>query len=146
MPSKKHSIIVHAPVKKVWDFVRSINNWAPLVPGYVIHQVLSEKITTWEFKVDLGLFKKKIQLEVTILEWSEPSKVTFSLLGLNEHFEGNGYFLVVPKEAGKTRITGFLEINSTGTFPNVTNNIMQPKLEEMTEELTIAVSRAIESL
>ncbi len=32
----------------------------------------------WEFKSDLGLMKKKIKLEVNILEWIEPDKVTFN--------------------------------------------------------------------
>lgn len=59
MPSKKHSIIVHANAKKVWDFVRSMNNWAPLVPGYVNHEIINDTVSTWEFKIDMGLFKKK---------------------------------------------------------------------------------------
>jgi carbon monoxide dehydrogenase subunit G len=146
MPSKKHSIIVHANSRKVWDFVRSMNNWAPLVPGYINHHIINEKVSTWEFKIDMGLFKKKIELEVTILEWKEPSKVTFSLVGINEHFEGNGYFTVEVKDANYTKMTGYLEINSTGTFPTITNNLMQPKLEEIAEELTVAVSKAIECL
>ncbi|WP_312095780.1 SRPBCC family protein [Niallia sp.] len=146
MPSKKHSIIVHANAKKVWDFVRSMNNWAPLVPGYISHHILNEKVSTWEFKIDMGLFKKKVEMEVTILEWKEPSKVTFNLVGINEHFEGNGYFLVEIQDGIETKMTGYLEINSTGTFPTLTNNLMEPKLEEMAEELTEAVRTAIENL
>ncbi|EOR22863.1 hypothetical protein A499_15771 [Niallia nealsonii AAU1] len=146
MPSKKHSIIVRANAKKVWDFVRSMNNWAPLVPGYINHHIINEKVSTWEFKIDMGLFKKKVEMKVTIIEWKEPSQVTFQLQGINDHFDGNGYFMVEEKDANHTRMTGFLEINSTGTFPTVTNNLMQPKLEEIAEELTIAVSKAIEGL
>ena len=146
MPSKKHSIIVHANAKKVWDFVRSMNNWAPLVPGYVNHKIINDTVSTWEFKIDMGLFKKKIEMKVTILEWKEPTKVTFDLEGINDHFKGNGYFMVEVKDANYTKMTGYLEINSTGTFPTITNNLMEPKLEEIAEELTIAVSKAIEDL
>ena len=146
MPNKKHSVTVQANAKKVWDFVRSMNNWAPLVPSYIRHQILDQHVSTWEFKIDMGFIKKKVELEVTILQWEEPNKVTFSLLGLNEHFEGNGYFMVKGISSNNTRMIGYLEINSTGTFPTMTNNIMQPKLEELTEELTIAVCKKIESL
>lgn len=85
-------------------------------------------------------------MKVTILEWKEPTKVTFDLEGINDHFTGNGYFMVEVKDANYTKMTGYLEINSTGTFPTITNNLMEPKLEEIAEELTIAVSKAIEEL
>ena len=146
MPSKKHSVTVHANAKKVCDFVSSMNNWAPLVPGYINHEIINQNVSTWEFKIDLGLIKKKVQLEVTILNWDEPSKVIFSLLGINEHFEGKGYFKVQRIDSSNSRMIGYLEMNSTGTFPSMTNNLIQPKLEEITEELTFNVCRKIESL
>lgn len=63
MPSKKHSVIVKAPLEKVWDFVRSMDNWAPLVPGYIQHQIISDLVSTWEFKTDIGFIKKKFLYE-----------------------------------------------------------------------------------
>ncbi len=144
MPSKKHSIVVKAPLEEVWDFVRSMENWAPLVPGYIQHQLLSDMVSTWEFKTDLGILKKKISLRVDILKWEEPSQVTFKLTGINEKFMGGGYFSAEQTRVNETVMTGYLEINAFGTFAPVVNSVLQPKLEEITQELTIGVCKAIE--
>lgn len=145
MPRKKHTISVRANNRKVWEFVRNMDNWAPLVPGYIRHEILNSTISTWEFKVDMGLIKKKIELEVTFLKWEEPTKVTFSLKGLNSHFEGEGYFIVEGLDHSTSRMIGFLDIHSTGTFPSLTDQLLEPKLEELIEELTIAVCHNIVS-
>lgn len=62
MPNGSHHIQLNLPIEKVWDFVRSINNWAPLVPGYINHELINEYESTWEFKGDLGFMKKTIKL------------------------------------------------------------------------------------
>lgn len=146
MPQNKHSVTVKANLQKVWNFVRLMDNWAPLVPGYIHHQILSEKVSTWEFKTDFGLIKKNIQLRVDILTWEEPSKITFQLIGINEKFSGNGYFLAEKAGNTATKMTGFLKIESTGTFAAMMNSMLEPKLEELTEELTKNVCQKIESL
>ncbi|PKG22948.1 CoxG family protein [Niallia nealsonii] len=146
MPQKKHNIIVKAKVPQVWNFVCSMDNWAPLVPGYIDHQILCDKVSTWEFKTDFGLIKKKIQLRVDILTWQEPSKITFQLTDINEKFIGNGYFLVEKAEESATKMTGFLKIEALGTFAAMMNSILEPKLEELTEEFTKNVCQKIESL
>jgi len=146
MPQKKHSVIVKASMVDVWNFVRSMDNWAPLVPGYIGHQIFSDLVSTWEFKTDFGLIKKNIQLRVDILTWQEPSKITFRLTGINEKFTGNGYFLAEKKGNAATKMTGFLKIEAAGTFAAMMNSMLEPKLEEITEELTKNVCQKIESL
>jgi len=146
MPQNKHSVTVKANLQKVWSFVRSMDNWAPLVPGYIHHQILSDKVSTWEFKTDFGLIKKNIHLRVDILTWEEPSKITFQLTGINEKFSGNGYFLAEKAGNTATKMTGFLKIESTGTFAAMMNSMLEPKLEVLTEELTKNVSEKIESV
>ncbi|MGP7815786.1 CoxG family protein [Niallia sp. 01092] len=146
MPQKKHSIIVKADIQKVWNFVRSINNWAPLVPGYIQHQVLSDLVSTWEFKTDFGFIQKQIQLRVDILKWEEPSKITFKLTGINDKFTGSGYFLASPISKKETKMTSFLQIEAVGTFASMKNSMLEPKLDELIQELTISICKEIESL
>ncbi|MCM3214292.1 CoxG family protein [Niallia taxi] len=144
MPSKKHSVVVKAPLEKVWDFVRSMDNWAPLVPGYIQHQIISDLVSTWEFKTDIGFIKKKISLRIDILKWEEPSQVSFKLTGINEKFIGSGYFSAQQVGEMQTKMTGYLEINAFGTFAPMVNSVLEPKLDEITQELTIEVCKAIE--
>ena len=54
MSSHLHEMAVDAPIRTVWEFVRSIDHWAPLVPGYIEHEILNEKESSWKFKSELG--------------------------------------------------------------------------------------------
>ena len=43
MCSHLHRMEVNAPFHHVWKFVSSIDQWAPLVPGYIDHEILNER-------------------------------------------------------------------------------------------------------
>lgn len=52
-----------------------IDKWAPLVSGYIEHQIISDRQSTWSFKGDLGFVKKTVKLRIDITEWTEPTRV-----------------------------------------------------------------------
>ena len=143
MSSHQHEITVHAPLETVWEFVRSIDNWAPLVPGYIEHEMLNEKESTWKFKSEMGIVKKKIHLKVEITEWIEPEKVTFQLIGINEKVTGHGYFKAIKLTNHLTKMIGFLDITAGGALAKVVKPLLKTSIPEFTEELTIAVSQKI---
>ncbi|MBP2241926.1 carbon monoxide dehydrogenase subunit G [Cytobacillus eiseniae] len=144
MPSFSHQMEVNVPIRAVWAFVSNIDHWAPLVPGYIEHQLISEKESTWCFKSDIGFMKKKIELKVDITSWQEPSKVTFNLTGLNEKFTGNGYFTVEPTGKKRNLMTGYLNIKAEGMMAKMANAVLNASLPDITAELTEAVTAKIE--
>ena len=146
MPSHLHRMEVNVPIEAVWKFVSSINHWAPLVPGYIEHEILNERESNWKFKSDLGVMKKKIYLKVEITNWVEPEKVTFNLTGINEKFSGNGFFEATKLTHNKTSMTGFLDITAGGALAKMVNPILKTSLPEMTVELTNAVGHKIEEI
>ncbi|MBY0123020.1 CoxG family protein [Bacillus sp. S/N-304-OC-R1] len=144
MPVYNHQIEVNVPIHTVWNFVSNMNNWAPLVPGYIDHKIISDTESTWCFKSDIGFMKKKIELKVDITSWEEPHKVTFNLKGINEKFSGHGFFSA--EESGKSKVlmTGCLDITAEGLMAKVANSILTSSLPETTSELTEAVAAKIE--
>lgn len=140
MASCTHQAEVNIPIAAIWKFVSDIGNWAPLVPGYIAHEVLNDKESTWSFKTDMGIIKKKIELKVDITNWQEPTKVTFQLTGLNEKFSGHGYFLAEKGRNKKNIMTGSLEISAEGMMAKVANSMLNTSLPEITAELTEAVA------
>jgi len=143
MPKYSHQVEVNVPIQTVWKFVSNIDNWAPLVPGYIDHSIISEKESTWCFKSDMGIMKKKIELKVDITSWQEPSAVTFNLKGINEKFTGHGYFKAKPS-GSKSLMIGHLDITAEGMMAKVANSILTTSLPETTAELTEAVSAKLE--
>lgn len=140
MPSGMHQVVVDLPINKVWDFVKDMDNWAPLIPGYIQHRKFTNRQSTWEFYSIIGFIKKKISLMVTIKEWIEPTKVTFHLKGLNEEFTGSGYFLAEAIDKNKTRITGYLEITAGGAMGPLVNRALKSYLPKVTKEMVNAIS------
>lgn len=83
---------------------------------------------------------------VTIKEWIEPTKVTFTLKGSNDGLSGGGYFLAEAIDKHKTRMTVFLEITASGAMGPIVNKILKSNLPKITEEMTIAITTKLKEL
>ncbi|MGA9225385.1 MAG: SRPBCC family protein [Mesobacillus sp.] len=143
MPVGMHEITMDIPIEEVWDFVKDMDNWAPLLPGYINHEKLREHESNWTFKETVGILKKKISLHVTIKEWIEPTMVTFDLKGINENLTGNGYFKAEALNKSRTKMTGYLEMVAEGALASVMNAVMKNSLPKSGEELTTAIAEKL---
>ncbi|MCG3088976.1 CoxG family protein [Sporosarcina cyprini] len=146
MPNGTHTVELQVPIENIWNFVSDMNNWAPLVPGYIEHEILSEKQSTWKFKGDLGFMKKTVKLQIDIQEWIEPSKVTFDLKGLSDNFTGGGYFEAERISDSATRMTGHLDITAGGMMGAMINTILKNFVPETAQQLTEAIAGKINEI
>lgn len=137
---------VGAPIQTVWDFVRNMDHWAPLVPGYIKHTIMSETESIWVFKTKLGVLKKQIELKVDIIKWTEPVMVEFILTGINEKCSGNGYFLAKQLQTERTEMTGSLDIQAEGTMAKMVNSLLKNAVPDLTKQLTEAVAAKLEEV
>jgi carbon monoxide dehydrogenase subunit G len=96
MPEVTYSTTMSLPVTLVWDFVKDMNNWAPMLTGYQKHEVLSDTDSVWTLKGDVGILSRVVQLKAHVTEWAGPERVSFTLTGLNEVVEGGGSLLMKP--------------------------------------------------
>ncbi|QNF30469.1 CoxG family protein [Metabacillus elymi] len=139
MPSELYKVEVNIPIQSIWDFVSVMDNWAPLVPGYIEHEILNDSESIWKFKTDLGVIKKKVELKVDITDWIKPKKVIFNLTGINEKMTGKGYFEAQIIDTNNTLMTGYLEITPEGKMAKLINSKLKKNLNELTKELTEAI-------
>ncbi|MCH6268988.1 CoxG family protein [Neobacillus citreus] len=146
MPTGMYQTEVDIPINKVWDFVKDMDNWAPLIPGYIQHRKFTNRQSTWEFNSNIGFIKKKISLMITIKEWIQPTKITFQLKGVNEGLSGEGYFLAEAVDKNKTKITGFLELTAGGAIGPVVNAILKSQLPKVTTDMVTAIATKLEQV
>ena len=139
MPQGTHTVEVPLDIQTIWNFVHDMNKWAPLVPGYIEHEILSERQSTWAFKGDLGFMKKTVKLQIDIKEWNEPSEVTFDLKGLSDNFKGGGYFRAEVIDEKTTRMSGHLDITAGGMMGAMVKQILTKFVPQTAEELTDAI-------
>ncbi len=98
MPEVTYTTTAPIPRDRLWDFVKDIDNWAPMMTGYVSHELKSERESEWTLRGDVGVLSREVRLGVTITAWEGPDRVDFELTGLNEAVSGGGSFLLA--EAG----------------------------------------------
>jgi carbon monoxide dehydrogenase subunit G len=144
MPSGTHQVEIQLPINDIWDFIKDMDNWAPLVPGYITHSKINNHQSYWNFQSESGLIKKKVSLIIDITEWKEPNKVSFQLS--SKKYSGCGYFQALPLYENKTKMTGYLEISAEGTMGSVKNAVLKTVLPKKTEELAVAISLRLEEL
>lgn len=146
MATGTHVVEVPVAVEKVWDYVSDMEKWAKLVPGYRSHNMITDNQSTWKFEGSVGVIKKSAEVQIDILEWQAPNKVTFELKGLTDNFAGNGYFLAEKIDDTNTRMTGFLDVKAGGLASAVLNPILKPVVPKATQMLTDRVANAIKAL
>ncbi|WP_085991596.1 CoxG family protein [Oceanobacillus senegalensis] len=146
MPNGKYTTEIHTSIDRVWNFVSDINNWAPLVPGYIEHKIINDKQSTWKFVSDIGIIKRTLHMKIDITMWQEPTKVTFNLTGLNENFSGKGYFEAGSITDSKTSITGFLDITAKGVLGPAINPVLKTVIPKTATELTSEIAIKIKEV
>jgi hypothetical protein len=90
MPEVEYSTRMHLTPEDIWEFVKDMNNWAPMLTGYQKHEILSDTDSIWTLKGDVGVLSRMVQLKAHVTEWNGPAKVAFTLTGLNEQVDGGG--------------------------------------------------------
>jgi carbon monoxide dehydrogenase subunit G len=80
------------PIEAVWSFVQDMDNWGRFVTGYQKHEKHDERHSTWTLKGDVGVLTRTLVFKVEITEWNGPSRVAFTLNGVNEPMNGAGTF------------------------------------------------------
>jgi carbon monoxide dehydrogenase subunit G len=90
VPEVEYETTVALPRERVWDFVKDMNNWAPYLTGYQTHEVLSDTDSIWTLKGDVGVLARVVKLKAHVTEWNGPSRVSFTLTGMNEQVDGDG--------------------------------------------------------
>jgi carbon monoxide dehydrogenase subunit G len=98
LPEAEYSTTARLPVQVIWDYVREMDNWAPFLRGYQSHQKFNDRESVWVLKGDVGMVTRTVKFRVHIDEWGEPSRVLFTLKGVNEPMEGGGEFRLEPYE------------------------------------------------
>ncbi|MDY0408975.1 SRPBCC family protein [Virgibacillus soli] len=143
MPAGTHEMVLDLPINRIWDFVSDMDKWAPLVPGYIEHEIINDKRSTWKFKGDIGIMQKTVHLQIDIKDWIEPTTVTFDLKGISDNFAGDGYFEAEAISDTQTKMTGNLDITAKGMMGPMINAVLKTFVPKTAQELTEAVGNKI---
>ncbi len=94
MPEVEYATRIALPGNVVWQFVKDMNNWAPMLTGYQKHEILDDTDSVWTLKGDVGILSRVVRLQAHVTEWVDGERVTFTLTGLNEKVDGGGVLVM----------------------------------------------------
>lgn len=162
------------PLPVIWAFVQDMDKWAPMLPGYVGHEVLSETDSIWLLEGDLGPFTKTVKLAVRITERIAPGRIAFEVTGVGEDARGGGTFElqeqradappppprtwwqrlvdwitgrvpVLPPPPGATDVTFTFRIEAGGPMGPMINALLGPFAEQVARDLVDRVGAHLET-
>ena len=144
MPNVDYTAVIDVPRATVWEFVKDINNWAPLAKGYQSHEIVSDTESLWTVKGDIGPISRVTKFEVTITEWLDGDKVGFTLKGLNESITGEGAINLADTNGGSgTEIRGDALLEFGGSIGPIINHLFVPWAKEGADELVTKIALAL---
>jgi carbon monoxide dehydrogenase subunit G len=141
MPKVDYTATIEVPRATVWDFVKDMNNWAPLAKGYQEHEVVNETESLWTIKGDIGPISRVTKFHVTITEWLEGEGVGFALKGLNESITGEGAIRLNEIAGGaSTEVRGEALLEFGGSLGPVINQMFVPWAKQGADELVTKIA------
>lgn len=138
-----HSVELDTPISTIWDFVSDMNNWAPLVPGYVDHQMIDDRNSIWKVHGDIGVMERTVTLKIQIIEWNAPNSIVFQLATRNNTCRGEGYFEAEAISDSKTKMKGSLDLSVKGMIGTMVNPVMKSVLPKVGKDFTEKVATKI---
>lgn len=143
----KGNVAIHAPRKKVWDFLTDPNQMGQCVPGVEKIEIIEpNKKYRGIVSVGLGGVKARFNGDVDVLELDEPNRAKLKAHGtatgtaadlLSEMSLSDG-------EDGSTVVTWSADVNVSGQLASLAARLMVPVSQKLSEQFYNEVRKRIE--
>ena len=145
MASSVSTEIVRVHEEVLWGFIQNKEAWAPLIPGYLHHEIKTSDRMIWVFKGDFGIIEKAVKLQLNVKEIVENQKLSFDLEGLSDNINGSGYFEMEKEDDGQYKLTGELTMKAGGFLATMINPVLEKFVPQTVEALVKSMSQQVAS-
>lgn len=140
MPKIRREATVPLPLELVWDFVSDMNNWAADMPGYITHQMLSDRQSIWRLRGDVGILSREVELLVNVIEWNERSSIGFTVKGTQEPVSGRGSLEMVQESQAETGLAFHMELTAGSVMGPLINALLTKVAPRVADDFVSALS------
>jgi carbon monoxide dehydrogenase subunit G len=128
MIDTEQTIVVGAPIDRVWDFARDIRAWAKLMPGLQECDLVDEDDSRWTLKVGAGALVRTVNVLVHVDRWAGPGHVDFSYALERDPVKGGGFYAARALAPDETEITLRVRVEGTGPMAPMWEALGKPLL------------------
>ena len=134
MAGSTHKETVQTNGAALWAFLQDKEKWAPLVPGYLHHELPTDNEMIWVFKGDFGIIEKAVKLQLNVKEVVENKRIAFDLIGLSDNINGDGYFEMEEAGNGSYHLIGNLNMKAGGFLASMINPVLEKFVPQTIEQ------------
>jgi carbon monoxide dehydrogenase subunit G len=144
----KGDVLIHAPRKRVWDFLTDPNQIGPCVPGVEKIEIIEpDKKYRGVVSVGLGSVKARFHGDVDVLELDEPNRAK-----LKAHGTATGTAADLVSEMSlsdgaddSTLVHWTADVNVSGQLASLAARLMLPVSQKLSDQFYDEVRRRIET-
>ena len=146
MLEQRDSMLVSAPMDRVWRYLSDMGNWASNMPGYRSFETISERESLWILKIGFGALVRTVTVRVQIELWREPDHVAFRYMLDKDPVDGEGYYLARAETDGETTVELALTVNGQGSMAPACEALVRPILPKLLQGFSRTLKGSIEEL
>jgi carbon monoxide dehydrogenase subunit G len=144
----KGDVTIHAPRKKVWDFLTDPNQIGQCVPGVEKIETIEElKKYRGVVSVGLGSVKARFSGDVEVLELDEPNRAKLKAHGTATGSAADAISEMMLSDApnDSTRVDWTADINVSGQLASLVSRLMVPVSQKLAGVFYDEVRKRIET-
>jgi carbon monoxide dehydrogenase subunit G len=145
MIEAEQSVLVNAGIVAVWHYVKDMQRWAVLMPGYRECTVIDANDSRWTLKVGVGGLVRTVKVLVHVDEWREPARVNFSYTLEGDPVLGSGSYTASQKGAEVTEVALRVTVAGSGPMAPMWEAMSRPLLPKLAKSFTEKLKAEIES-
>jgi carbon monoxide dehydrogenase subunit G len=139
-----HSLLIEAPIAKVWDYVQDMRRWANLLPGCKECIVEDPHNSRWILKVGTGGLVRTVNLVVHVDNWAGPERVDFTYKLEGDPVEGNGTYIATEKSPSETEMSMHVSVKGSGPLAPMWEAMSRPLLPRIAKSFATQLKEEIE--
>ena len=146
MIDTEQSIVIDAPLHRVWDFAQDIHAWAKLMPGLKDCDVVDEDHSHWTLKVGVGALVRTVKVSVHVDRWAGPEQVDFTYALAGDPVKGAGTYRAASLGPNETQIALTVRVEGTGPMAPMWEAMGRPLLPKFARGFAEQFKAEVEKL
>jgi carbon monoxide dehydrogenase subunit G len=128
MIDTEQTVVIDAPIERVWDFANDIRKWAKFMPGLQDCDIIDDDHSRWTLKVGAGALVRTVKVKVHVDRWAGPEEVDFTYVLEGDPVKGGGIYRASAMGLNQTQLILAVRVEGTGPMAPMWEAMGRPLL------------------
>lgn len=141
----EQSVLVNVGIDEVWHYVKDMQRWATMLPGYRECTIIDANDSRWTLKVGVGGLVRTVKVRVHVEEWNEPERVSFSYKLEGDPVQGGGSYAASRMGVQQTKVALRVRVEGGGPMAPMWEAMSRPLLPQLAKSFAEKLKTEIET-